>query len=44
MADNTLHLSNPDYYGKDFLLMGSRFLKACHAVIDYPREQTTLSG
>lgn len=31
-------------YGKDLLLVGGRFLKECHAVIDYPQEQTTLSG
>ena len=35
-------ISNPAY-GKDLLLMGSRLLKECNAVIDYPKEQTTLS-
>jgi predicted aspartyl protease len=35
-------ISNPAY-GKDLLLVGSRFLKECHAVIDYPQERTTLS-
>lgn len=36
-------LSNPAY-GKDLLLVGSRLLKACNAVIDYREEQTTLSA
>ena len=36
-------LSSPGY-GADLLLTGSRFLKECRAVIDYPQEQSTLSG
>jgi predicted aspartyl protease len=35
-------ISNPAY-GKDLLLVGSRLLKECHAVIDYREERTTLS-
>ena len=45
VIDQTMRcVSNTVYYCKDLLLVGSQFLKACHAVIDYPREQTTLSG
>ena len=41
--DKTLRcISNPAY-GKDLLLVGSRLLKECNAVIDYRQEQTTLS-
>ncbi|MGH9840376.1 MAG: hypothetical protein ACREEM_16475 [Blastocatellia bacterium] len=36
-------VSSPGY-GQDLLLVGSRFLKKCRAVIDYPQEQTTLAG
>ena len=35
-------ISNPGY-GRDLLLVGSRFLRECRAVIDYPNEQTTIS-
>ena len=35
-------ISNPTY-GKDLLLMGSRLLKECNAVIDYRQEHTTIS-
>ncbi|MBI4605725.1 MAG: hypothetical protein HY721_27475 [Planctomycetes bacterium] len=35
-------LSNPAY-GEDLLLVGSRFLSECKAVIDYPRRETALS-
>ena len=35
-------ISSPGY-GQDLLLVGSRFLKECQAVIDYLQEQTTLS-
>ena len=35
-------ISNPAY-GRDLLLMGSRLLKECNAVINYRQEQTTLS-
>ncbi|MEP7343434.1 MAG: hypothetical protein ABI977_37285 [Acidobacteriota bacterium] len=36
-------VSSPGY-GQDLLLVGSRFLKECQAVIDYRQEQTTLVG
>ena len=35
-------LSSPGY-GAELSLVGSRFLKECLAVIDYPQAQTTLS-
>lgn len=36
-------ISSPSY-GEDLLLVGSRFLRECRAVIDYSKEQTVLSG
>lgn len=36
-------ISSPGY-GQDLLLVGSRFLKECRAIIDYVQEQTTLSA
>lgn len=35
-------ISSPGY-GEELMLVGGRFLKACRAVIDYEREETTLS-
>jgi predicted aspartyl protease len=35
-------LSSPGY-GPELMLVGHRFLKDCHAVIDYPQALTTLS-
>lgn len=36
-------ISNPGY-GKDLMLVGSQLLEVCHAIIDYPQKQTTLSA